>query len=184
MSDPVLLEIWINSFKETESKENEEEIFLSLLLDLFEEITDYFIRLDAIKKFKENIPKKKKQVLRSKVTALGERTQREKRVQSKQKRKTDHRPSVNIKIKKSACSVSTYPSTASYSETDTFTCVICTDVSEWESMDIFVKAYRVINAIAGTAKNVLTLRGTKHSYFEKNSRWMCETCTGKPAAKG
>lgn len=39
-------------------------------------LIDYFIKLaivDAMKEFKELIPRKKKQALRSKITALGER---------------------------------------------------------------------------------------------------------------
>lgn len=71
-----LLEIWLNLFQPLETDDREDEIFMSLLLDLFADVIDYFIKLalvDAMKEFKELIPRKKKQALRSKITALGER---------------------------------------------------------------------------------------------------------------
>lgn len=48
-----------------------------MLIELFEVITEYFLRIslsEAVTKFKEAIPRTKKQALRSKIQALSERT--------------------------------------------------------------------------------------------------------------
>ena len=53
--------------------------FFIMLIELFEVITEYFLRIslsEAITKFKEAIPRTKKQALRSKIQALSERSER------------------------------------------------------------------------------------------------------------
>ncbi|CAG2233852.1 unnamed protein product [Mytilus edulis] len=61
--------------------ENTDEIFTGLLVDMFEMIVEYFIKVamsNAIKRFKASIPKTKKQALRAKVQALGDRPSKRK----------------------------------------------------------------------------------------------------------
>ena len=76
-SNQDLVDGWINLFDDTsETDDRDDEMFMALLLDLFAEVIDHFVKLafvDAIKEFKAMIPRKKRQALRSKVSALGER---------------------------------------------------------------------------------------------------------------
>lgn len=88
LSNPDMLEVWVNLFKASEADEIEEEIFLCMLLELFADVVNHFIKLalvDAVKEFKDIIPRKKKQALRSKVTALGDRVETKRTVETPQK---------------------------------------------------------------------------------------------------
>ena len=78
-SDEELLESWASLFGELNDNEIEDEIMLSIIMDLFEDVTGHFLKIsiaDALKKFKETVPRKKKQSLRSKLQALGDRNQK------------------------------------------------------------------------------------------------------------
>ncbi|XP_063400158.1 uncharacterized protein LOC134684780 [Mytilus trossulus] len=77
LQNNVLIQKWIELF-EYQEDDDENEVFLIMLFELFEIITEHFLRIslaDAITKFKEAIPRTKKQALRSKIQALSERTE-------------------------------------------------------------------------------------------------------------
>jgi hypothetical protein len=78
-SNNQLDENWISLFENGDPFDNckiEDEIFLTLIMELFRDITEYFIRIvfvDALRQFNRTVPRKKKQALRFKVQALGDR---------------------------------------------------------------------------------------------------------------
>ena len=73
-----ILASWMELFEMSAATEDiEEDIFLTLVMDLFDDITDYFIRIafsEGLRHFKRTVPRKKKQALGTKVKALAERT--------------------------------------------------------------------------------------------------------------
>ena len=71
-----LLSNWISLFSSEQEDTLENELFVDLIVELFTGVTEHFLRLaivDALKQFKQYIPRKTKQALRAKVLALGER---------------------------------------------------------------------------------------------------------------
>lgn len=76
-SDMTLVDEWLSLFHvEYDSNEEvDDEIFISLVMELYRGITEHFIRMlsvDALRHFKRSVPRKKK-ALRTKVQALSER---------------------------------------------------------------------------------------------------------------
>lgn len=77
-SNMTLADEWIALFNDVEvtDEEIDNEFFLTLIMELYRDITEHFIRIsyvDALKNSKISVPLKKKQALRSKVQALGKR---------------------------------------------------------------------------------------------------------------
>ncbi|MES9881788.1 MAG: hypothetical protein ABW185_13000 [Sedimenticola sp.] len=71
-----LAQKWVSLFDVQGGDEVEDELFFILIMELFRDITEHFIRIafvDALKQFKRSVPRKKKQALRTKIQALGER---------------------------------------------------------------------------------------------------------------
>ncbi|XP_069114583.1 uncharacterized protein [Argopecten irradians] len=75
-----LLDEWIRLFSNTLG-DREDEVFLSLLLDLYSVVNEHFVRialLEGLHTFKTLIRRKKKQAVRQKLQALGEKKTKEK----------------------------------------------------------------------------------------------------------
>ncbi|MES9884335.1 MAG: hypothetical protein ABW185_26105 [Sedimenticola sp.] len=101
---------WISLFVVQNDDAIADELFLTLVMELFRDITEYFIRIafvDAVKKFKRSVPRKKKQALRTKIQALGERD--------------------GSSAKKQILAVSELPS-----DNQIYICTICQSECEWE----------------------------------------------------
>lgn len=72
----------INLFGHVKDDEIEDELFLTMIMELYKDVTEHFIRIafvDSLKAFKASVPRQKKQTLRDKVKALGERAPKEKK---------------------------------------------------------------------------------------------------------
>lgn len=83
-SDCNLLSDWISLFVVKETEELEDEIVLVLISEIFQSVTEHFVKLsivDSLKMFKRSIPRKKKQALRTKIQALGERENKKQKIQ-------------------------------------------------------------------------------------------------------
>lgn len=75
-TDDSLAKKWISLFGNVDDNEIENEICLTLIMELFHDLTEHFVRnsfVDALRNFKRTVPRKKKQVLRTKIPALCER---------------------------------------------------------------------------------------------------------------
>ncbi|VDI68615.1 Hypothetical predicted protein [Mytilus galloprovincialis] len=74
-NDDVLIGKWISLFDIQDDGKIEDELFLTLIMELYRDVTEHFIRIsfvDSLKYFKRTIPRKKKQALRTKIQALGD----------------------------------------------------------------------------------------------------------------
>ena len=83
-TDDKLFEEWLNLFGTFSDDNLKDEIFVTFVEDLYKDVTEQFIRIsvvDSIKHFKATLPRKKKQALRTKVQALGERDSRKRKQQ-------------------------------------------------------------------------------------------------------
>lgn len=75
-TDDSLAKKWISLFGNVDDNEIENVIFLTLIMELFQDLTEHFVRnsfVDALRNFKRTVPRKKKQALRNKIPALCER---------------------------------------------------------------------------------------------------------------
>lgn len=151
-----------------------------MLLDLFTDVMNHFIKLglvDAIKEFKDIIPRKKKQALRSKVTALGDRVETKQTVETKKKSSDKLQPR---KKRKPSQTSSNDPST-SYSETDTYVCNLCSEECNWDPTDIALQSIACDKCNLWYHYGCVEIKGDEPFLFKKNLRWVCQTC--KPTAK-
>ncbi|XP_062600182.1 uncharacterized protein LOC134261804 [Saccostrea cucullata] len=172
LSNPDLLEVWVNLFKAPEADDTEEEIFMCMLLDLFADVLNHFIKLafvDAIKEFKDILPRKKKQALRSKVTALGDR--------GETKKKSDKLPPSKKR------KPSDEPST-SYSQTDTYVCDLCSEECDWEPSELARESIACDKCNLWFHYGCVNIKGDEPFLFKKKSRWICPTCTATCKSKG
>ncbi|OWF43751.1 Protein amalgam [Mizuhopecten yessoensis] len=72
----ILLEKWIDLFGSIDDNEIEDEVLLTLVMDLYKDVTEHFLKISisqSLKFVKTTVPRKKKQALRAKVTASGEK---------------------------------------------------------------------------------------------------------------
>lgn len=122
-SNEDILQKWVRLFGNFEDPDLEDEIFLTLM-EIFKDITEHFMRVafvDALKYFKSTIPRKKKQALRSKISALGDRDSRPKQQKKEQ--------SIVVEPKKQKRGQSSVVET----ESDTvYKCNSCNVICEWE----------------------------------------------------
>lgn len=62
-TDDSLAKKWISLFGNVDDNEIENEIFLTLIMELFQDLTEHFVRnsfVDALRNFKRTVPRKKK----------------------------------------------------------------------------------------------------------------------------
>jgi rubrerythrin len=170
LSNEELLEVWLNLFQSVPTDDREEEIFTSLLLDLFAEVMDYFIKLaliDAIKEFKDQIPRKKKQALRSKVTALGERGGQRTGPIKKSRKDTHGQLSVS-------------PSTSQSDEV--YICGICGEECEDQPIDDAYQSIACDKCNKWLHYSCVDIKGDEAFLFKQKSKWQCPSC--RPTYKG
>jgi hypothetical protein len=156
-----LVQKWCNLFEDDVAvkdgdpiDENIDEIFTALLLDMYEMIVEYFIKIalsNAIKRFKANIPRTKKQALRAKVQALGNR-----KMSTCNKRKAEEPES----------------------STSVFKCPVCNNCLE-EDPETFEE-----QSIACDYCNnwyhckCVSLTGNEPCFKKKSTKWKCANCKG------
>lgn len=157
-SDMTLADEWIALFHNVEVKDEEvdNEIFLTLMMELYRDITEHFIRIsyvDAVKNFKRSVPRKKKQALRSKVQALGER-------EDPQKKKVDEK------------------------EEDSFSCSICKCNCEWETANIGDESIACDKCNMWFHYKCVNLKGNEAFLKKTNTTWYCSGCSKKGKGRG
>lgn len=76
-SDNTLIDTWISLFQNVNlgaDSEIEDELFLTLIMGLFRDVTEHFVRIafvDALRHFKTTVPQKKETSLTNKGTSFG-----------------------------------------------------------------------------------------------------------------
>lgn len=141
---------------EVKDEEVDNEIFLTLMMELYRDITEHFIRIsyvDALKNFKRSVPRKKKQALRSKVQALGER-------EDPKKKKVDEK------------------------EEDSFSCSICKCNCEWETANIGDESIACDKCNMWFHYKCVNLKGNEAFLKKTNTTWYCSGCSKKGKGRG
>lgn len=75
-TDDSLAEKWISLLGNVDDNEIENETFMTLIMEHFQDVTEHFVRISfigALRNFKRTVPREKKLALRTKIQALGER---------------------------------------------------------------------------------------------------------------
>lgn len=74
--DDSLAEKWISLFGNVDDNEIENEIFTTLIMELYQDVTGHFVRIsfvNALRNYKRTVPMKKKAGTETKIKALDER---------------------------------------------------------------------------------------------------------------
>jgi hypothetical protein len=162
-SETSLIEAWISLFHNTcieQFEEVEDEIFMTLIMELYRDVTEYFIRIayvEALRNFKRTVPRKKKEALRSKVTALGDR-----------ETSSSKKPKIDI------------PET----EQQLFECSVCKKECEWEPSKKELESIACDKCNCWFHYKCVKLKGTEAFLLKKNSTWFCGGCSKKGKGKG
>lgn len=157
-SDEILVREWCDLFNEThgvDESENAIEVFTSVILDLFDMITDYFIKValsNGLKRFKSTIPKTKKQALRSKIQAVQSTT--ESKVKKRKYDAACSSDNVNLVFSCPVCQSTILENPKTYKD-QSIGCDFC---NEWYH-------YKCVS-----------LKGNENCLTKKNSKWKCPNC--------
>ncbi|KAJ8318222.1 hypothetical protein KUTeg_003313, partial [Tegillarca granosa] len=154
-SNDELIQDWISLFGGVEDN-IEDEIFLTLIMELFKDVTEHFVRVafvDALKLFKQTVPRKKKQALRSKLTALGERDE-------KRKKSSDDK-------------VESAQGSSEYS------CSICKQFCEWEPTSIEYESIACDKCNSWCHYKCVNIKGNESFLMKKSGTWFCPKCSKK-----
>ncbi|MES9882103.1 MAG: hypothetical protein ABW185_14610 [Sedimenticola sp.] len=150
-----LAEHWLQLFADCRDDSVEDEIVFTLMMELFRDVTEYFVRLafvDTLKEFKRTIPAKKKQAIRSKVKALGEKTESHKRPRLDTESETDQAASL---------------------------CKICNMQCEWEPAQKDLESVACDKCNGWSHYRCVGLTGNESFLTKEASTWFCSNCKGK-----
>ncbi|KAJ8306390.1 hypothetical protein KUTeg_016935 [Tegillarca granosa] len=159
-SNDELIQDWISLFGGVEDN-IKDEIFLTLIMELFKDVTEHFVRVafvDALKLFKQTVPRKKKQALRSKLTALGERDE-------KRKKSSDDK-------------VESAQGSSEYS------CSICKQFCEWEPTSIEYESIACDKCNSWCHYKCVNIKGNESFLMKKSGTWFCPKCSKKSKGRG
>ena len=164
-SDIELINTWINLFGGVVDDDNiEEEIFLILVMELFKDITEHFVRIafvDALKAFKASVPRKKKQALRSKIKAIGERDNKKKKISND-----------NLEVNVSA------------EGDEIYICNTCNNNCDWDPADTELESLSCDKCNCWFHYKCAELTGEEAFLNKKISTWYCCNCSKKGKGKG
>jgi len=163
-SDIELLNSWINLFGGVVEDNIEEEIFLILVMELFKDITEHFVRIafvDALKAFKASVPRKKKQALRSKIKAIGERDNKKKKISND-----------NLEVNVSA------------EGDEIYKCNTCNNNCDWDPADTELESLACDKCNCWYHYKCAKLTGKEAFLSKKKSTWYCCNCSKKGKSKG
>jgi len=180
-NDDVLLERWIALFEIQNDDEIEDELFLTLIMELYKDITEHFIRIafvDSLKNFKRSVPRKKKQALRTKIQALSERQTPSTSKHAESKRsiedvshdKTEDASVVKIKLE--------------VSEFEIYICSVCKSECEWEPTEIKNESITCDKCNCWFHYKCVHIKGNESFLKKESTSWFCCNCSRKGKGKG
>ncbi|KAK3093534.1 hypothetical protein FSP39_016902 [Pinctada imbricata] len=158
-SDNTLIDNWISLFQNvsfTDDSEIEDELFLTLIMELFRDVTEHFIRIafvDALHHFKISVPRKKKQALRTKVQALG------------------HRDESASKAKKAKVDEA--------GQEDVYICKMCESECEWEPAETKDESIACDKCNGWFHYKCVNIKGSEAFLKKSASSWFCTGCSKK-----
>lgn len=153
-----LINQWINLFGSVNDDNIEDEIFITLIMELWKDVTEHFIRTafgDALNAFKASVPRKKKQALRDKVKALGERGAKEQKLD-----------------------------TVTAENTESYICNICKQICEDEPTDDLMQSIACDQCNCWYHFKCSKLTGTESFITKKSKTWLCINCSIKGKGVG
>ncbi|XP_052255849.1 uncharacterized protein LOC127861420 isoform X2 [Dreissena polymorpha] len=178
-----LLGSWIGLFSSVQDDSIEDEILLVLLAELYQAISEHFIKLsivDSLKHFKRSIPRKKKQALRTKIQALGERAAGGK--------KSDNIESRDKDCKTRKRKVTGKGKSKKVKKTDAvedlFICPSCDNVCEEEPIDPEGESIGCDKCNEWYHYGCVQLTGDESFLQRSNSTWFCSSCSKKGKGRG
>jgi hypothetical protein len=160
-NDTDLLEKWLALFGSVDEEDLDDEIFLNLVMELFRDITEYFIKValvDSLKEFKKSVPRRKKQALRAKITALGQAAEKKRKVEEETPEESD-------------------------------SCNICHTSCEWEPATVGDESIACDTCNCWHHYKCVNLTG-QEPFLKRKTKWFCPNCskkgkgTGKRTGKG
>lgn len=163
-SDNTLIGTWISLFQNVNlgaDSEIEDELFLTLIMELFRDVTEHFVRIafvDALRHFKTTVPRKKKQALRTKVQALGDRDE-----SAAKAKKTKVDEAAQEKV---------------------FICKICEAECEWEPAETKNESLACDKCNGWFNYKCVNIKGTEAFLKKSASSWFCTGCSKKGKGKG
>lgn len=163
-SDNTLIDTWISLFQNVNlgaDSEIEDELFLTLIMELFRDVTEHFVRIafvDALRHFKTTVPRKKKQTLRTKVQALGDRDE-----SAAKAKKTKVDEAAQEKV---------------------FICKICEAECEWEPAETKNESLACDKCNGWFNYKCVNIKGTEAFLKKSASSWFCTGCSKKGKGKG
>lgn len=158
-SDNTLIDTWISLFQNVNlgaDSEIEDELFLTLIMERFRDVTEHFVRIafvDALRHFKTTVPRKKKQALRTKVQALGDRDE-----SAAKAKKTKVDEAAQEKV---------------------FICKICEAECEWEPAETKNESLACNKCNGWFHYKCVNIKGTEAFLKKTASSWFCTGCSKK-----
>lgn len=158
-SDNTLIDTWISLFQNVNlgaDSEIEDELFLTLIMERFRDVTEHFVRIafvDALRHFKTTVPRKKKQALRTKVQALGDRDE-----SAAKAKKTKVDEAAQEKV---------------------FICKICEAECEWEPAETKNESLVCDKCNGWFHYKCVNIKGTEAFLKKTASSWFCTGCSKK-----
>ncbi|XP_056007596.1 uncharacterized protein LOC130050837 [Ostrea edulis] len=180
-SDNNLIDTWISLFENinlSDDSEIEDELYLTLIMELFRDVTEHFIRIafvDALRHFKTTVPRKKKQALRTKVQALGDRdTSTSKAKKSK----------VNKTVESTETSKAEKSTVGESAQEEVFLCKKCKAECEWEPAEVKNESLACDKCNGWFHYKCVNLKGTEAFLKKSKSSWFCAGCSKKGKGRG
>ena len=189
-SNEDILKMWMKLFGDFEDPDLEDEIFLTLVLEIFNDITEHFIRIafvDALKYFKSTIPRKKKQALRSKISALGDRDSKPKRQKKEQSVTEEKKKSKETQISFVKETENQKEGQSSGIKTESnavYKCQSCDFICEWEPELLENQSIACDKCNCWFHYKCASIKGTETFLKKKSSKWFCISCSPKGKGRG
>jgi hypothetical protein len=153
-----LVEKWLQLFGSIDEDDIEDEVLLTLFMELFRDVTEHFIRItlvDALKEFKRTVPRRKKQALRAKITALGQSSEKKRKVTGEQQ-----------------------------AAVESDSCGVCDLVCEWEPATVEFESIACDTCNGWYHYKCVNLTGGEAFLKRKSVKWFCSGCSKKGKGKG
>ena len=154
------------------------------MMELYQSITEHFIRLfivDSLKLFRSSIPRKKKQALRTKVQALGERNGVKRKTSiltenvSKRKKKDINSVKKDKHVK---------PSDTTSENAPVYICPVCDNVCEEEPVDSDGESIGCDRCDNWFHYGCVDLTGNEFLFKQSDSSRFCQPCSKKGESRG
>ncbi|XP_071143980.1 uncharacterized protein [Mytilus edulis] len=181
-NDDVLIGKWISLFDIQDDGKIEDELFLTLIMELYRDVTEHFIRIsfvDSLKYFKRTIPRKKNQALRTKIQALGDRqTPSSSKVVSPKRKNKCSKDDEHLSLSKKKNLAH------EWSESEIYICSLCMLECDWEPAEMQFESIACDKCNCWFHYKCVNIKGTEKFLKKDQNNWFCPNCSRKGKGKG